>query len=301
MILLVCIGIAAMFWVMTVLSRSHVSTISVHLIYQHLPESLVFLESPPSALNVRVRATGWDLLANYIDYKSTRVKVDISSLADPNVLTSTSLHDHIQKAIPKDAQIIAVQPDKISFTYESKTEIMLPVKALLDLQFAQQYNLHGELTISPDSVRVTGAKSRLDTMKWWYTEAVLLENIRKTMVQRVALAQLSGFPVEVSESSVEITIPVEEFTESSVEVDIEVQGLPKDIALMLIPRKTRVTFQVALSDYDKISPTLFHARADFSSISIFENKQVQVKVDQSPTFIRSMHFTPEIVEYIIHK
>lgn len=94
----------------------------------------------------------------------------------------------------------------------------------------------------------------LDTITTAYTQEVNLENISDTIRQRIALDNKKG--VKFVPASVELTFPVDIYTEKTVEVPLRGINFPADKVLRAFPSKVQITFQVGLKRFCSIKPVI---------------------------------------------
>ena len=106
--------------------------------------------------------------------------------------------------------------------------------------------------------------------------------------------------VEIEDLNITATINVTKFTEASVELPIGVINLPEKYTLKAFPENVTVKYNVAFTNYEKVTPNLFKAVVDYSSIKPGSNKLKVILTKQSPE-IRAVKLYPEKVEYIIRK
>ncbi len=300
-ILLVCTSLAVIFWILTALSKPSQSDITVLIQYENLPEDRVFSAPPTDRLKVRVVANGWDLMASYLNISSLTIPIDMSRYTEVSTISTSLIKDLIEKELHNNAVIKLISPNVLQCQQEKKIQKVVPILFHHKLTFAQQCNVSGVIKTEPDSVVVTGAKSFLDTITTWPTEEFALSNINESVSMKVALKKPPYFNSNLSVEEVDISIPVEQFTEGQIKIEIQMVSVPKDISLIIIPKKMEVTYQVALSKFEDVTKELFLATVDFSKIDILSNKKVEIKLIQQPLFIKNVNFTPSFAEYIIYK
>ena len=108
---------------------------------------------------------------------------------------------------------------------------------------------------NPDSVLVYAPEGILDTITTAYTQNITLENISDTTRRRVPLTSERG--VKFVPASVEMTFPVDIYTEKTVEVPLHGVNFPADKVLRTFPSKVQITFQVGLKRFRSIKASDF--------------------------------------------
>ena len=104
-----------------------------------------------------------------------------------------------------------------------------------------------------------------------------------------------------SVNKVQLTIPVEQFTEASLKIPIEPINVPDSLVIKTFPFQVSLTCITGLDDYEKVSPHVFRATVDYTSIDQSLGDKLKVDVTSAPDFVRSVRISPIYVEYIIEK
>ena len=115
------------------------------------------------------------------------------------------------------------------------------------------------------------------------------------------LVEQKGLNVELSEKNVKITIPVEQYTEENINVSVKVDSLPRNYSLNIYPPIVQISYQVAVPDYEKVKPEMFHASISGPKALHPGNTKLKVRLIESPSFIKVLSIHPEKVEYILNK
>ena len=160
-----------------------------------VPNNIVLTSEPPSELRVRVKDKGTVLL-NYMLGKSF-------------FPVNLSFPDY--KGQNNHVKIFASEFEKKILSQLNASSKILSIKVTAGLQYYVS-----DTICSPDSVLVYAPAGILDTITTAYTQEVNLENISDTIRQRVALDNKKG--VKFVPASVELTFPVDIYTEKTVEV-----------------------------------------------------------------------------------
>jgi hypothetical protein len=76
-ILLICIGIALVFWLLVKLSQTYSTVRPVKFEFQ-IPENETLSNAPPEDMTVEIEGTGWDLMFDYF----SRPEIVLRKMAD---------------------------------------------------------------------------------------------------------------------------------------------------------------------------------------------------------------------------
>ena len=151
----------------------------------------------------------------------------------------------------------------------------------------------------PDSVLVYAPAGILDTITTAYTQEVNLENISDTIRQRVALDNKKG--VKFVPASVELTFPVDIYTEKTVEVPLRGINFPADKVLRAFPSKVQITFQVGLKRFRSIKASDFVINVSYEELLKLGSDKYTVKLKSAPRGINQIRIVPEQVDFLIEQ
>ena len=141
---------------------------------------------------------------------------------------------------------------------------------------------------------VSGSKA-----KFAYTQEVNLENISDTIRQRVALDNKKG--VKFVPASVELTFPVDIYTEKTVEVPLRGINFPADKVLRAFPSKVQITFQVGLKRFRSIKASDFVINVSYEELLKLGSDKYTVKLKSAPRGINQIRIVPEQVDFLIEQ
>jgi len=96
-------------------------------------------------------------------------------------------------------------------------------------------------------------------------------------------------------STIQVTIPVQKFTEESVEVPIQLSDQLPGKNIKLFPDKAVVSCIVSMKDYKKLDSRLFTVNAELSK----SDNLYHLIVTTAPDYVRNVKVTPEKVEYLV--
>ncbi|MBQ2907110.1 MAG: hypothetical protein IJE47_05020 [Bacteroidales bacterium] len=297
--ILLFVTIAALLWLIIKLSANYTVTESLTMNFKDAPANLI-ITNDTQKINVTLSSRGFDLLHYYLKPVSRR-KVDISLEEVPLHKDSESTYSFGSSyAKEKIANLLTIEPGKISF---DENKIMLNMEQLdsvrvkvvpdLDMSYEKQYNRHGKIGITPDSVTIYGPKNIIESIDNVYTENLVLKNINSNVNVDVPL-RLEEM-TNADTKNVNIKINVEKFTEAVTNVKIS-HDYHKQ--LRLFPDKVKIKYIVYLSEYNIINENSFVVRIDTADISP-ENNFLPIYLADYPNNTKIINIEPKEVEYII--
>lgn len=300
--------VAAVFWLLSALNREYTDEILYPVKYTNLPEDKILVNDLPESLILKVSGHGYSLLKYQLSKRLLPIVFDVNSFALNAIEDSISqkfyvlsrvARTRIASQISSDINILEIQPDSLVFEFSNISSKKLPVYPVLNLGYEQQFMLKGQMSIKPDTVRVSGPRTVIDTMQAAYTNELTIERLKETMTRTVGFVEIPQ--VRYENKRVSVSIPVEQFTEASIRVHILPVNVPEGLTLKLFPATINVFYHVALSDYDKIQPQHFMAIADYKEIERLNPLKINVQLTRFPDYILILRKYPESVDYIVEK
>ena len=107
--------------------------------------------------------------------------------------------------------------------------------------------------------------------------------------------------VRAEKDKVLITASVERFTEGSVDVPIKVLNIPEGKQINTFPKFVKVTYRIALSNFNKIDSSTFLIECDYG---ISENNNLPYllpKLVGSSSMIKNARISPQKIDFLINK
>lgn len=302
-IFLVCLIISIFIWFLIKMSKDYTADISYKLIYNNAPANQIITEIYDSIIYVQIDSRGFDLMNRTYLNKSHPIEIDLRNIPVHknryrigNYILSESILNQIRNQTEFPNQIHRISPDTLFLKLENCISKEVDIKTMIDLVPKKQHYIYGNITQSPLKVLLTGPPSIIDTINSIYSEPIKLENIKDD--QHLKLMLLNPYKndqVSLSVDSVELIIPIQEYTENIAEIPIKINGAA-NMRLKLFPEKVQVRYLVALKDFERITNDMFSAVINFNIKAI--NNQ-QVKLDRFPAFIKIIDYEPKSVEYLI--
>jgi YbbR domain-containing protein len=299
----VCLIIATSLWFLDALSKDYSTTLSYPVKYVNPPKNLFLANTPPSKLDLRVRAHGFTLLRHKLALSFSPLLLDLTTISQSIDSTATivqvtaeNLIRRIGSQISNEISISDVSPRSISLQFDSLQTKLVPVLPEVNLNFRPQFNISGEVTVAPDSVLLSGPAGLVDTIQVLYTEPRTFNDLETSIVQSVRI--YNPRRTSLSPERVTLHVPVEKFTEKKITLPVQVINLPEKIQIKLFPPQVSVSFMVGLSNYDNVTANDFSAVVDFSQAAP-ERETLEVQVESKTSYIQSIKASPASVEYLI--
>jgi len=299
----VCLLIASALWFLNALGKDYTTSLTYSVKYVNPPANLFLANTPPSKLELNVQAHGFTLLRHKLAFSFSPLVLDLSgisqTLQDENNeyrVPSEELIRRIGLQVSKEITINSVSPQSISLVFDSLDSKTVPVLPDVELRFKPQFDLKGPVETVPDSIRITGPATGIDTITALHTETLIVEALDKNLEKQVRVVHPPN--TKISPEKATISVPVEKFTEKEIPVPVAVLNLPEGTHLKLFPPTIRITVMVGLSEYENILSRNFLATVNYNQV-IAKNNQLDVAVDTDKSYIRILKIAPRTIEYLI--
>ncbi len=295
--------ISSVFWFLSAMNREYTTKINYKVEFTDFPEDVRPASAVPEQLQVTVKGYGYDLIG--INGNSDPLKISIKEYAvkDKNDKSKLILSTHLlsNKFFPDASgiSILSVDPEAIVFKVEKLKVKKVPVKPDISINFSPLYMQSGEITTEPDSIIISGTDKTIKNIQYVKTEKQKFKNLKDTLKTNLKLKKING--VKFSSEKIQITIPVEKYTEISLNVPLQTKNCPDSLQLITFPSEIKVTCKVVLSRYHLIKKEDFTLSVDYNDIKNEHTDKLKVKLENCPDFLESVQITPEFIEYIVER
>jgi len=307
LIFLVFLFLSACFWVLNALQKDDYTTeVNFPVRFVNVSDNELVKGSLKRDLVLKIKGGGFKILPYHLRQQFSPSSIDVSQLQRVSINgiegAYINARDHyklIEGKLAVGLELVSISPDTLFIPIIEKKSKKLPVKVVAQLDFDQQCQLSGDIMVNPDSVVVTGAESVLDSLEYVSTKAMVFEKLKDTIVRNIVLEKSSN--VELAHKRVNVTIPVEPFTEANVNVPIKAINLPDSLVLKAFPSDVKVAYHLGLSR-PLFKSSDFNAIIDFSLIDINDlPRRLKVKINTFPQEINSMSYHPVFIEYLLER
>lgn len=306
-VILVCFLVSVIFWFLIAMSKTYSDKFVFPVKYVNFPGQRIVVNELPETIALSVNATGFRILANQFKNNQKPVVVDVTELLggmessnkDFIAVPSKSYAEGFASQLGDEFKITGFIPDSIFFSFSSRLSKRVPVVLQSDIQMEKQYESTGGPMIDPDSVTISGPAASIEPV-----ENIKTSMLRKTGVKgSIRVSQSLEFPhlITADADQVNVTIPVEKFTEGTIEVPIHSINVQRGYILKTFPAKVKVQFRVSLSKYNDVRPEMFDAVVDAIGLPDDKTTQLKIRLETIPYFIKGVTIDPEMADYILRK
>lgn len=300
-VFIACLLLAIAGWLFQALNNKYVYTAKTVLVYKNFPQKKAFHPLQSDTVDLQVEGTGWQLLFARLRVNPQSITISLDKLNNRDyILFSEQLYS-VNKQLETSQKIISVRPDTLYFDFSKRTVKRVPVKLVSNFGLTPQYGVSDDIEITPNYVTVSGPQQDIEHINDWSTDTLNLQHLQNTTITRVAMTQNKLKNVNIFPSSVEIKVPVDEFTEKTVEVPLKVTNNSDYYTIKLYPKKVKVTFLVALSSYQQVNEDFIEASVDVNEWKQLQHARLSVKLTRFPDYCKLVKVVPGKVDFIIEK
>jgi hypothetical protein len=308
-VFLLCLLLSLLMWLFIKLTRDYTVDFNFKIEYRHYPRNLVLSETPDSILTVGVNAKGFELISARYLHGKRHLLVDFNDVRIRHSqggyyarIATSQLMPQIGHQLPTSRNIAYKSPDTLTLHFTDAAHKKVPVILRLSSSFSKQYQLYDRVQVEPDSITVTASMAVLDTLRYIETQHVTKKKLDES--QRFSLPlilPLKPGQMRISDDTVEIYIPVEQYTEAEFIVPISPAKSSSKSVLKMFPDKCTITCLVALRDFKNIEAGMFQVNAFVDNAKISNVKKLKIELIKSPARVKVLKVSPAEVEFIILK
>lgn len=302
---LICVAIASIVWLLSTLNKDYTTELTYPVKYINLPEDKYPLSELPAQLRLEVQAKGFVLLSYRLKTSFLPITINFNTyskhLKDNKdifeyTLYTDDIKDKMSSQIDSDIKLLNIYPESIEFQFATAKQKKVAIRPNIDYTLKQQYILT-QMTAIPDSISVSGPALIIDTLQYIATEPLHLKKLSKNTSRTLNLASSPNLYFKAE--TVEVLLEIEQFTEMKRTLPITILNIPDSMNIRLFPPQINISYDIGLSKYDQVSDQDFVFSVDYPKNS--KTDFLEVKITQSPDFVKNISYSPKQVEYILEK
>lgn len=282
-------------------SKQYNEVIDIPVNYVNTPPDKLLEADNPSVLKLRMEENGFKIA--WFSLFPPTLDIDVSKAVQQENHLLYFIDDNrndILSQLNINFENSRFVKDVLVIDFQQKKEKKLPVVSRIEVDFAAGYSATGPVHLQPDSVKVSGPDTMLDTLHRLYTEKLNLKKIKEDVTGKIKIDTVGLKHLTVYEPFLTYSLDVEKFTEGSVQVPIEIINVPEDLNVVIFPKETLLFYQVALKDYNEVVASDFRVVADFSEVQESQDFLVPQIVKQ-PGFTTNLRLNEKRIQFIIKK
>ncbi len=282
-------------------SKQYTVPVELPLNYINVPKDKLLVDKNPSTLILRVRDYGFNI-ARYKMFPPS-LQIDVSDSREESRQLVYDLEQQkaaILAQLHLDFEDVTFLQNNLRINFEQKAVKTVNIVPNVELGFAVGFSALEEIKLQPDTVRVSGPQSILDTLEEVSTVQLKIDNISNDLQGSIKLEKSGLEKVTFFQEEVNYSLRTDKFTEGRVEIPIELQNVPEGYNIVIFPKEVVVFYQVSLNDFDKIKPTAFKVVVDFRN-ELPKEGFLLAQVIQKPTLVNNVRLSEKRIQFVVKR
>ena len=298
----IALSFAVLFWLLIKLSKEYKTVVSFPVVYKNIPQDKLIQKEPLKKLDIQIKASGFKLIGLRILNKKIALdatKLQRKSSTEYYFLLQNQLLE-IQKQISNNYVLEYFVQDSVFLNLGTLTTKKIAVKGVFDISYKLGYHLMKKISISPDSILVSGPKEQIDTLSYMYLEKLTLNDVSKSIASTLTIKEVAS-TINFSVKKALVFGEIDRFTEGIVEIPFEIINAPDSIAINTFPTSLKIVFQSGLTNFNKVNSSSFKVICDYNQSFNNNLNYLIPKVIMKPDFVTSVKLVPNKVEFLIQR
>ncbi|WP_417801007.1 hypothetical protein [Tenacibaculum sp.] len=289
------------FWLLINLSKEYNTTIVYDVEYTQLPQQKTLIATPVKNLSLQLKSSGYNLLVASITHKPIELNIDnaLRKSGTNYYFLSKNLIPEVQEQLKSSIELLKIEEDSIPLKIGILSSKKVPLKPNLNISFQLGYDLSKPVTITPDSVLISGDETYVAETEFLNVEHITLENLSKSIDIHSSIIFPENTQLKSSHSTAKISIDVDKFTEGEIEVPVFVKNAPNGINVF--PKKVKVIYKVGLQNFNEVTPDLFKVECDYLQAKNKEVNYLTPQINDLPEIVTLVRIVPNKIDFLIYE
>ena len=295
-----CLLLALVAWVFATLSGTYSFKVKQALVFKNVPQRRAFRALQPDTVEATMQGTGWQMVFSRMNEDKQPVTIDLHTLEHSNFIALNTQITQINKTRDATHKITGFDPDTLYFDFTNRVVKKLQVQPVLNIQYQPQYGVSGKIMVKPAYITINGPGNVIDKIKSWKTDTLTLTGVNEQITATLKLQLPTEGNISIYPKSVQVQIPIEEFTEKTLKIPVRLINNPHYYNIKIFPQYVNLKFTVPLSRYTELDENFFEATVDFS---LWEQGYtvLPVTISRLPAYCKIINIEPRNVDFLIKK
>lgn len=296
--------LAFVLWMLAKFSKEYEATVLFNVAYVDLPKNKILQNTPPENIPIHVKGTGFKLISAKLF--GGKIKLSASNLisgkkGDYYILLNQQELE-IEKQMNSGLSIDYFVKDSVFFDLGQLASKRVPISIDADIKFMPGFDFVDGLKATPDSIDISGPDGVLDTISELKTGRIVMSDINVAIDEKMVLLT-PGTSVKIMNDIEEVRVygAVDKYTEGLIEVPFQVNNLPDEVVINVFPKMVKLSFKVALSNFNKVSVNSFSITCDYAFSSQNNLTYLIPKLEMKSDLVKNVTITPNRIDFLIQK
>lgn len=301
LIFLFFLALSSVFWIFQTLNETYEEDFQVPLELRNVPSNVVITTDLPENLHILLRDKGSQLLAYRYTRQFKPVVVDYNTYSNPSghvSILGNELQRQIAAQLLPGTQMLRLKPDTLDFYYNFGQFKRVPIRPLGEVRAGRLYSL-AKTVYSEDSVTVYASREQLDTITAAYLQPFNLRNLTDTTHVKSNFVKVKG--AKFVPAQIGVTFCIDRLVEKTIQVPVQQVNFPASKQLRTFPATVKVTFQVGMGLYRKITSENFVLVVNYEDLLKNKSTYCHLSLKTIPEGVSHVRISPQDVEYVIEE
>ena len=301
LIFLFFLALSSVFWIFQTLNETYEEDFQVPLELRNVPSNVVITTDLPENLHILLRDKGSQLLAYRYTRQFKPVVVDYNTYSNPSghvSILGNELQRQIAAQLLPGTQMLGLKPDTLDFYYNFGQFKRVPIRPLGEVRAGRLYSL-AKTVYSEDSVTVYASREQRDTITAAYLQPFNLRNLTDTTHVKSNFVKVKG--AKFVPAQIGVTFCIDRLVEKTIQVPVQQVNFPASKQLRTFPATVKVTFQVGMGLYRKITSENFVLVVNYEDLLKNKSTYCHLSLKTIPEGVSHVRISPQDVEYVIEE
>ncbi len=282
-------------WVFVSFSNEYTTSFKVPVKLINIKEGNALLYQSASEVTLSVKGEGWVLAQitfgpETVFNISTNKKVGIHSVVVRGAINENTW-------ISPSLQVAIISPSKIDYTIERVRFKEVPIVFDADINIKNGYKLVSKISLNPDSVKISGPQSLINSISSVSTEKIDYQNIDEKVNEQILLKPQKY--ITYSKQFSNIKFDVQKLVDKTFKnIPLVVENVPNLRELELFPSSISVTLRGGLNNLGVMSADSIKATVNFNDAFLDSLGVIKPKIE-TPNYTTVTNVNPKTLKYII--
>ena len=266
-VIILCFIGAATFWFFSALGKEYSYRIKHPIEFVFDTDSLIAVKPLPEFVDVDVSGGGWDLFKESFWFGSAPVRFELENPVAIRFLTRPTILPILTEELNQ-YRVNFLFTDTLFINIDRKSSKLVKLK--LDstkIQMEDGYRLISPISLNPDTARIFGPTSFLDSLNDSYEIVISQDDIDENFSSQTSVGLPSGFDIRSNPASVNVAFEVERFNELQIETMVEMIDFPEDSSVFVADPSVTIQFVVQESKEIEFAQSDFKVVVDYGLIN----------------------------------
>lgn len=195
-----------------------------------------------------------------------------------------------------------VSPDTLFFSIEKNVSKTVPVVFDGEIDVENSYQMKKQVSIEPDSITVSGPRTKVQSISAIYTERAEYEDVSMSIEEVLELV-IPFDSLTCEPSIVKMQAEVRQYTQLQMTIPILINDDEMKYETRIYPTEAHITFEVDVADAGLIEATQFAivCEVDSQTLNTSQSTLPLVLKKRPPYSIDNLVIEPKRVEYILRE